>query len=141
LGHAHSAFRRLMFLLDTNICIDFVDGRSDVARQRVADGFKSGLHISSITAAELLVGARDSTDPASDTLRVEQFIEVVTCHDFDDAAARKYASVARQIGVLRKSFDRLIAAHALALGFILVTNNAKHFSDVPGLAVENWTVL
>lgn len=140
MGHAHSALRRLMFLLDTNICIDFVDGRSDVAKQRVADGFKSGLHISSITAAELLVGARDSSDPAGDTLRAEQFIEVVTCHDFDEVAARKYASMVRQVGVLRKSFDRLIAAHALAMGLILVTNNAKHFADVPGLVVENWTV-
>jgi tRNA(fMet)-specific endonuclease VapC len=39
----------------------------------------------------------------------------------------------------RSSFDRLIAAHALALGFVLVTNNEKHFIDVPGLRVENWT--
>ena len=60
--------------------------------------------------------------------------------DFDEVAAGKYASMVRQVGVLRKSFDRLIAAHALAMGLVLVTNNAKHFSDVPGLVVENWSV-
>lgn len=129
-----------MYLLDTNICIDFVDGRSDVARQRVENGFRSGLNISSITAGELLVGARESADPAGDTMRIEQFIEVVRCHAFDDAAARQYALTARQIGVRRKSFDRLIAAHALALGYVLVTSNVEHFSDVPGLVVEDWAV-
>jgi tRNA(fMet)-specific endonuclease VapC len=129
-----------MYLLDTNICIDFVDGRSDVARRRVEAGFRSGLSISSITAGELLVGARGSSDPVEDARRIERFIEVVRCRDFDEAAARTYARIAKQIGVRRKSFDRLIAAHALTLGLALVTNNARHFADVPELRVENWTV-
>ena len=30
------------------------------------------------------------------------------------------------------------AAHALALGATLVTNNLREFERVPGLAVENW---
>jgi tRNA(fMet)-specific endonuclease VapC len=34
--------------------------------------------------------------------------------------------------------DTMIAAHALSLGFILVTNNSKHFSRVSGLRIENW---
>jgi tRNA(fMet)-specific endonuclease VapC len=129
-----------MYLLDTNICIDFVDGRSDDAKRRVAAMFHSGLAISSITAGELLVGARESADPAEDARRIESFMKVMRCHDFDDAAARAYADIAKRIGVRRKSFDRLIAAHALSLGYILVTNNVKHFADVPGLKVENWTV-
>lgn len=129
-----------MYLLDTNICIDFVDGRNDVARQRVEREFRNGLGISSITAAELLVGARGSSDPVEDARRIEAFVRLLRCHDFDDVAARSYAQIARQIGMKRKSFDRLIAAHALALGCVLVTNNAKHFADVPGLKVENWTL-
>lgn len=129
-----------MYLLDTNICIDFVDGRSDLARSRVEAGFRNGLSISAITAAELLVGARTSSDPVGDAKRVEAFIQVIRSHEFDEAAARAYAGMARQIGVVRKSFDRLIAAHALALNLVLVTNNEKHFADVPGLRVENWTI-
>ena len=39
----------------------------------------------------------------------------------------------------RGTFDRLIAAHALALGLTVVTNNERDFADVPGLKVENWT--
>lgn len=129
-----------MYLLDTNICIDFVDGRNENARRRVRQSFPKGLAISSITAGELLVGVRGSTEPEKDMQRIEKFIRVVRCHDFDEAAARAYAIIARQIGMQRRSFDRLIAAHALALGLILVTNNAKHFSEVPGLNVENWTL-
>lgn len=128
-----------MYLLDTNICIDFVDGRSDTAKDRVEREFRNGLAISSITAGELLVGARASSDPVEDARRIEAFVKVMRCHDFDEAAARSYAWVAKQIGLKRKSFDRLIAAHALALGLILVTSNVKHFADVPGLKVENWT--
>ena len=129
-----------MYLLDTNICIDFVDGRNDIARRRVETGFRSGLSISSITAGELLVGARGTSDPVEDARKIERFIEVVTCHDFDEAAARSYARIAKQIGVRRKSFDRLIAAHALALGLVLVTNNVRYFADVAGLKIENWTI-
>jgi tRNA(fMet)-specific endonuclease VapC len=129
-----------MYLLDTNICIDFVDGRNDIARRRVETGFRSGLSISSITAGELLVGARGTSDPVEDARKIERFIEVVTCHDFDEAAARSYARIAKQIGVRRKSFDWLIAAHALALGLVLVTNNVRYFADVAGLKIENWTI-
>ena len=132
--------RGLMYLLDTNICIDYVDGRSDAARGKVRANFRRGLAISSITAAELLVGARETDDPAGDAKRIERFVSVVKCHDFDASAAREYARIARTIGVRRKSFDRLIAAHALALGLVLVTSNEKHFADVPGLRLENWAM-
>lgn len=60
--------------------------------------------------------------------------------DFDHLAAEHYAMLVQRVGVNRRSFDRLIAAHALALGAVLVTNNEKDFADVPGLMVENWAV-
>jgi len=43
-------------------------------------------------------------------------------------------SMGRPIG----SMDTLIAAHALSLGAILVTNNVRHFNHVPNLEIENW---
>lgn len=129
-----------MYLLDTDICIDFVDGRSEIARQRVSDNFRAGICVSAITAAELLVGPRESTDPEADREKAEQFLSIVTTMDFDHLAAENYVALVQRIGVNRRSFDRLIAAHALALGAVLVTNNEKHFADVPGLMVENWTI-
>jgi tRNA(fMet)-specific endonuclease VapC len=129
-----------VFLLDTNICIDFIDGRSANAQRRVRENFAKGLHASMVTVGELLVGSKTSDDPDGDRIKVERFLSIITVHEFDRKAADIYADIARTIGVKRTSFDRLIAAHALSLGLTLVTNNQKHFADVPGLKVENWTV-
>lgn len=129
-----------MYLLDTNTCIDFIDGRSAEAQRRVRENFAKGLHVSIVTVGELLVGSKTSDDPEGDKIKVERFLSIITAHDYNRKAADIYADIVQSIGVKRTSFDRLIAAHALALGLILVTNNQKHFADVQGLVVENWTV-
>ncbi len=56
--------------------------------------------------------------------------------DFDFEAAQTYVNLPFK----RASYDRLIAAHALARDLIVVTDNERDFADVPGLKVENWTV-
>lgn len=129
-----------MYLLDTNICIDFVDARNAVCRERVREHFAAGLCLSSVTAGELLVGPSTSENPQGDMERIEQFLTIVEVLDFDRAAANAYADLVRRVGMRRRSFDRLIAAHALSTGLILVTNDLKHFADVPGLVAENWAV-
>jgi tRNA(fMet)-specific endonuclease VapC len=67
---------------------------------------------------------------------LERFISEVKLVDFDAGAARAYAALPFK----RANFDRLLAAHALSLDALVVTNNPKHFADVLGLKVENWTV-
>ena len=95
--------------------------------------------VTSTTTLRLHVGTREHEEPMDDAKWIDRFSSVVRCHDYDTAAAREFALIAKAIGVNRKSFDRLIAAHALALGLVLVTSNVKHFAHVPGLKVENWT--
>ena len=129
-----------MYLLDTNACLDFTLARSDVIKERVRQNYRKGIAISTITLAELLVGARqDAADPL-DEERVERFVGTMTVHDFDRSAAEAYGMLVKVVTAKRSSFDRLIAAHALSLGLVGVTNNSKDFADVPGLKVENWTV-
>jgi tRNA(fMet)-specific endonuclease VapC len=53
------------------------------------------------------------------------------------AAARIRAYLERQ-GRPIGDLDNLIAAHALSLGLVLVTNNLQEFERVPDLAIENW---
>ena len=39
---------------------------------------------------------------------------------------------------LARDFDRMIAAHAISTGSVLVTNNSDDFRDIPDLSIENW---
>jgi len=128
-----------MYLLDTNACIDFLAGRSEALARRMGENFGK-LVVSSISIAELMVGTRTSEDPARDAGRIDNFVAAVEVADFDVACARRYGDVVSDIGVRRKSFDRLIGVQALERGLTLVTRNERDFADVPGLVVENWTV-
>lgn len=128
-----------MYLLDTNACLDFTLGRSAILRRRVDERFDDGIAISSITLAELRVGAKHAGATPEDSLQLDAFVRLIDVHPFDHHAADEYGTVAREVGVKRRTFDRLIAAHARALGLIVVTNNVADFADVPGLIVENWT--
>ena len=127
-----------MYLLDTNVCIDFLAGRSEALARRMEENFGK-LAISSITLAELIVGVRTSTDPERDAQRIDRFATLTAVIDFNEACARRYGAVVGAIGVRRKSFDRLIGVQALEHGMTLVTRNGRDFADVPGLAVEDWT--
>lgn len=127
-----------MYLLDTNVCIDFLTRPTSPLIARLDQHFGK-LSVSMITVAELRVGKQTSTDPKADEERLDLFLDSIGTLNFDDAAAVEYGQLVRSVGIDRKSFDRLIAAHALALGFVLVTNNVNHFADVPGLKIENWS--
>jgi tRNA(fMet)-specific endonuclease VapC len=128
-----------LYLLDTDVCIDFALARSDILRDRIRVAFAQGLSISSVTLAELRVGPRHKGADAADEKRLDTLVQVLNLRDFDAAAAEAYGRIARQIGVKRRSFDRLIAAHAVSLGLTLITRNEANFLAVPGLKVENWT--
>jgi tRNA(fMet)-specific endonuclease VapC len=128
-----------VYLLDTNACIDFLDARSEKVMRRIDAEF-GRLAVSTITIAELKVGNKTSTDPEADRRRLAVFVAGVVVVPFDERAAAVYGDVVRDIGVKRKSFDRLIGVQALTQGLTLVTSNGKDFADVPGLKVENWAV-
>jgi tRNA(fMet)-specific endonuclease VapC len=65
----------------------------------------------------------------------------IACADFDLAAAAAYGRVRAGLearGSPIGANDMLIAAHALALGLILVTDNLRELGRVEGLEVESW---
>ncbi|MGJ8477960.1 type II toxin-antitoxin system VapC family toxin [Sphingobium yanoikuyae] len=129
---------QVAYLLDTNVCIDFLLGRSARLAERMAAEFDR-LSVSAVTAAELRVGNRGSSDPVGDLRRVDTFLALLNILPFDDAAARTYAEMVRLVGVRRRGFDRLIGAQAMASAMVLVTRNEKDFADIPGLTVEDWS--
>jgi tRNA(fMet)-specific endonuclease VapC len=127
-----------MFLLDTNACLDFLLLRNRKLIARFDENY-GNCSVSAISVAELRVGNRTSLDPAEDDRRLDLFLSGLDVEPFDEKAAARYGAMMRDLSMKRTNFDRLIAAHALSLGLILVTSNRKHFADVPGLQVEDWT--
>lgn len=124
----------MKYLLDTNVVVALTVDEDQAVVRRAAECDVGDMVTSSIVLAEVAFGTERGDAPEMDLLRA--FVEEVPVLDFDYKAALAYA----QLPFKRASFDRLIAAHALSHGLIVVTGNEKDFADVPGLAVENWTV-
>lgn len=119
------------YCLDTNICIYLLRGASDKLRDRVSACPAGSIVISAIVQAEVAFGlVKLGQEEFADRL-----FSKFTVLPFDEKAALVYA----RIPFRRGGFDRLIAAHALALDLTLVTNNARDFADIAGLRCENWT--
>lgn len=122
------------FLIDSNILI-YVLARADSAAARRLGVQALGTVVTSAVAlAEVLRGIPLDDVPAQSSAR--RLFEMVTPFPFDASAAQVYAALPFK----RARFDRLIAAHALALDLTLVTNNERDFADMPGLRIENWTL-
>ena len=61
----------------------------------------------------------------------------------DDSAAAHAGQIRAELARLRMPigpYDQLIAGHARSQGLVLVSNNEKEFSRVPGLRTENWVM-
>ena len=130
----------MSYLLDTNICIYIINKRPPQVRARF-EGLRYGeVAVSSITGAELSFGVAKSGS-ARNEAALEKFLAPLELLPFDTAAMRRYGPLRAELqtrGQPIGALDTLIAAHALALGAILVTNNLAEFGRVPGLACENW---
>lgn len=101
--------------------------------ERVTKAKKGDLGVSSIAFAEVALGSWRGKRPSLTAL--DQLNRHIAVLPFDILAAKQYA----QLPFRRGSYDRLIAAHALALNLTLITDNERDFTDIPSLRVENWT--
>ncbi len=125
----------IRYLMDANIAVYAMGGGDECLRERVTSYAPGEIALSVISFAEVAYGTYVGKPPPAEVL--EAFIEAIPLAVFDEAAAREYA----KLPFKRARFDRLLAAHALSIGAVIVTNNEADFADVPGLMVENWTVL
>lgn len=127
------------YLLDADTVSYALRGQGRVGA-RILEHPPSELCVSSITLAELRFGAELKKSPK---LRraIRTFVKDVSVIAFDESAAERFAEVASDLaesGTPIGAFDTLVAAQALALGLVVVTNNTRHFGRVAGLKVENW---
>lgn len=130
----------LAYMLDTNICIYVLKNRPPALRERF-NAVAEQLCISSITLGELHYGAEKSARPLENNAALEQFAARLDVLPFGDKAAMHYGQVRAELeraGTPCGPHDMQIGAHARSEGLIIVTNNVREFSRMPGLRVENW---
>lgn len=132
----------MRFLLDTDMCIYLIKRKSEQALARLQSLRISDVGVSSITLSELEYGVAKSSKPEQNKMALLEFIAPLEIAAYDDEAAAEYGRVRAYLeaqGTPIGPLDTLIAAHALALRCVLVTNNQREFSRVPELLIENWT--
>ena len=129
----------MRYMLDTNICIYAMLGGSEHLDRRLDQCDIGDLVMSAITLGELEVGFAKSGSPDLARSDAAAVLSAVSVMPFDEEAARAFGRIQAAAPSRRGAYDRQIAAHAIALGVALVTNNEKDFDDIPEVVVENWT--
>ena len=133
----------MIYMLDTDICIYIIKRKPLRVLERLESIQPNQLSMSAITFAELMNGAKKSQRVEANVSRLNALGEILEICSFDQQAAVAYGDVRSSLekrGEVIGPHDLLIAAHALSLDRILVTNNEKEFKRVEGLKVDNWAV-
>lgn len=131
----------MKYLLDTNVCVDYLTGRFPQVARRIQRSAPEDLCLSSIVIAELRFGADKSGKPSRNHKLLDVLTNEIPGRDFDSAAASIYGKVRSTLEKKGQPIgpnDMLIAAHALSLGLVLVSDNLGEFKRVRGLKLENW---
>jgi tRNA(fMet)-specific endonuclease VapC len=129
-----------MILLDTNICIYIINTRPPQVLARFHQYRMGEIGLSGVVAAELAYGVAKSGS-ARNREALEMFLAPLEIMPFDGKAIWAYGDLRADLerrGQPIGSLDTMIAAHALSLDAVLVTNNTREFSRVSGLRLENW---
>lgn len=128
------------FLLDTNIVSDLIRRPRGPIANKIAAFGESEVATSIIVAAELRYGAakKGSSRLSTQLHQVLGALEVLAFEPPADETYRALRAKLERAGAPIGGNDLLIAAQALALGMIVVTDNEREFGRVEGLKVENW---
>ena len=129
------------FMLDTNIASFIVRGANEALKTRLHAQPIADTCISAITEGELLFGLAKRPEASALKTAVHELLYLVEVMPWDSRAAAAYgglrATLERQ-GTPLGNLDTLIAAHAIATGSILVTND-KALVRTQGLQAEDWS--
>lgn len=129
-----------LFMLDTDISSYIIRRRPESLAQHF-ERHADEICVSVVTVAELRFGVEKSKSAKLAEL-VEHFLERLAILDWTDEVTPHYARVRatlQRIGRPIGTMDLMIAAHAVSEGATVITNNVRHFADVPGLKVQEWT--
>lgn len=131
----------MKYMLDTNICIALIRHKPLHLLTKLINIPLGEVGISSITMAELVHGVEKSLLHEKNLEALNQFLLPLEVADFDQQSALIYGRIRAELESTGQGIgpmDMLIAANALSLDVILVTNNTKEFRRIPKLCIEDW---
>jgi tRNA(fMet)-specific endonuclease VapC len=130
----------MRYLLDTNIVSDLVRRPQGRTSQRIREVGEAQVCTSIIVAAELRYGAAKRGAPRL-SAQLEAVLGALDVLPFEapaDAIYGRLRSGLERIGRSIGGNDLLIAAHAMTLGYAIVTDNEREFARIDELPRENW---
>jgi len=132
----------MIYMLDTNICSYIIRNRPLYIKDKLKETEKDNtVSLSSIVVSELFYGAYKKSSNRLIKV-IEDFINSFEIYEYGLNAAKEYglirADLERQ-GLIIGAYDMQIAAHAVVLDAVLVTNNEREFKRIKELTIKNWT--
>lgn len=127
-------------MLDTNIVSELARNPHGSVSRRIAKVGPDAICISIITAAELRYGCAKKGSPKL-LAQIEAILASIQVLPLDVPADAEYGGIRAELEAAGKPIgpnDLFIAAHAYALGAVLVTANTGEFTRIRALEVENW---
>ncbi len=131
-----------LYMLDTNTASYIIKGEPAVVREHLLKVPMASVCISSITQAELLRGVAKKPEAKRLPIAIKEFLIRVEIMPWDSDAAEAYAQLrtfCESEGTPLGTMDMLIAAHSVAVGATLVTNDQAFYRIKYHLSLEDWT--
>lgn len=130
----------MAYLIDTDTIIFALRGDSNVLA-KFEENKNLPISISLITYAELVFGAKRSQNEQKNMIKVNHIRDIYPIEKLSEGIMEVFADIKAKMfdkGIRIEDMDLLIAATAIYNELTLVTNNTKHFENVPNLKIENW---
>lgn len=131
----------MLHMLDTDMASYIIKGRSPAIEEKLSATLPADICVSVMTRAELMYGLKRLSPDHGLQLGVRMFLKIVNVVAWDSDAADCYADIRHQLvttGQPIGEMDMMIAAHSMALGAVLVTNNILHYNRIAGLQLVTW---
>lgn len=129
-----------VYLIDTDIIIYSFKG-IQVVTDNLRRHRTKPIAISVISYGEIVYGARKSNQTERNLATAHRVAEIYPMLPVTQSVIETFAGIRADLeieGTPLDDMDLLIAATALTHNLVLVTNNEKHFSRIPGLSTSNW---
>lgn len=131
----------MLYMLDTDTCSYIIRNRPEHIKEKLEEVEKEhSIGLSSVVVSELFYGAYKKGSRRFVRL-VESFVDYFEIYDYDLKAAVEYGRLRAELerkGITIGAYDLQIAAHAISLNAVLVTNNLREFKRIKDLRVESW---